>query len=193
MSPTESVLDVATLQRPDPKLFQYYLLVALLTGPASPFVLLPLWFRYMTLRYKFDEEGISMSWGILFKQEVNLTYRRIQDIHLTTNLLQRWMGLAKISLQTAAGSSRAEMCIEGILQAEQLRDYLYSRMRGARSEALQAPPTGSALTSIGNAHPHPHRSPTSTGRGTIEADEVAKTLAEIRDALQRLVNKRGAL
>ena len=46
-------------------------------------VLLPyLYFRYHTLRYTFDEEGIDMRVGILFRREVNLTYARIQDIHL---------------------------------------------------------------------------------------------------------------
>ena len=40
------------------------------------------WFRYHTMRYRFDAEGVSMSWGILFRREVLLNYSRIQDIHL---------------------------------------------------------------------------------------------------------------
>jgi len=75
-----------------------------------------------------------MSWGIFFRKEVYLTYRRLQDIHVNRNLLQRWMGLAKISLQTASGSSQAEMVIEGVREPEQLRDYLYSQMRGAKND-----------------------------------------------------------
>ena len=130
---TESELpwDPTSIERPDASLFRYYVFVSLLSGPLTPIVLLPLYFRYITLRYKFDEAGVSMRWGILFRKEVYLTYRRIQDIHLTRNLLQRWMGLAKISLQTASGSSQAEMAIEGILQPERLRDFLYSQMRGS--------------------------------------------------------------
>ena len=75
-----------------------------------------------------------MSWGLLFRREVHLTHRRIQDIHLTRNVIQRWMGLATVAIQTASGSSTPEMKIEGILQAAELRDFLYSKMRGARDE-----------------------------------------------------------
>lgn len=39
-----------------------------------------------------------MSWGILFPREVHLTYRRIQDIHLTRNVLQRWMRLDTVGI-----------------------------------------------------------------------------------------------
>ncbi|MFN3190797.1 MAG: PH domain-containing protein [Aureliella sp.] len=127
--------DPYKIEKPDPILFRYYVFCSLLSGPLTPLVLAPMYFRYITLRYQFDDEGVSMRWGILFKREVYLTYRRIQDIHLTKNLLQRWMGLAKISLQTASGNSQAEMAIEGILEAEELRDFLYSRMRGAKSDS----------------------------------------------------------
>ena len=121
--------------------------------PFFPFAFLPLYFRYKTLEYKFDEAGVSMKWGIFFRKEVNLTYRRIQDIHLTRNLFQRWMGLATVAIQTASGNSGPEMSIEGIAQSDQLRDYLYLKMRGARGEQeqmeIEVPsikPTDRALT-----------------------------------------------
>jgi putative membrane protein len=125
-------------------LLKYYALASLLTGPGFLVVFWPLFFKYETLRYKFEDDGMSMSWGFLYKHEINLTYRRIQDIHLTRNLIQRWLGLATVSIQTASGSAGPEMSIEGILQPEQLRDYLYSRMRGARgldddAHAVEAP------------------------------------------------------
>src|SRR6187431_816691 len=104
-------------------------------------------FKYQTLRYHFDDAGISMSWGILFRREIYLTYRRIQDIHLTRNILQRWMGLATVSVQTASGSSSPEMSIEGLLEAEQLRDYLYGKMRGVREHAGRLAGGGDAADS----------------------------------------------
>lgn len=123
-----------TLTRPAPVLLRYYLIIALFATVAFPAVFLPLYFRYYTLRFRFDAEGISVSWGILFRREVHLTYRRIQDIHLTRNLLQRWMGLATVEIQTASGNAAATMKIEGVLEAEALRDFLYHQMRGARHE-----------------------------------------------------------
>jgi putative membrane protein len=71
-----------------------------------------------------------MRWGILFRREINLTYARIQDIHLRSNLIERWLGLARIEVQTASGSAGAEMILEGLLEYEAIRDYLYSHMRG---------------------------------------------------------------
>jgi putative membrane protein len=126
---------VLRIERPDPSLMTYYTLVCLLTGPLFPIVIIPNYFRYHTMRYRFDDDGISMSWGILFRKEVNLTYTRIQDIHLTSNLVERWLGLARIQVQTASGSSSAEMTIEGIKQFELVRDFIYSKMRGHGSGA----------------------------------------------------------
>lgn len=124
--------DPRKITRPDPSLLTYYLLTSLLALPAFPFVFVPLYVRFRTMRYRFDEEGVAMRWGLLFRREVYLTYRRVQDIHVTRNIIERWMGLAKVPIQTASGTSGATMTIEGIRNPEPLRDYLYERMRGAR-------------------------------------------------------------
>ena len=55
-----------------------------------------------------------MRWGILFRREITLTYARIQDIHLTSNLVERWLRLARIQIQTASASASAEMTLEGL-------------------------------------------------------------------------------
>lgn len=136
---------IAAIERPHPKLWTLYLLRGLLTGPALVIVLPVLWFRYHTLRYRFDEQGVHMRWGILFRREVNLTYRRIQDIHLRSGLLQRWLGLADVLVQTAAGSATAEMTIEGLLEFEVIRDFLYQRMRGHDDDAHATDPSTPAL------------------------------------------------
>jgi putative membrane protein len=123
--------EIFAIERPHENLMKYYVLQALLALPAFPFVLLYLYFRYHTMRYRFDQEGISMSWGILFRQQTLVNYARIQDVHLHANLIERWFGLARIEIQTASGSSGAEVTLEGLLQFEQIRDFLYSRMRGS--------------------------------------------------------------
>lgn len=188
-----TAFDPTRIQRPDPRLLHYYVYCALLTGPFFPITLLPLWLRYVTLRYKFDDDGVSMSYGVFFRREVNLTYRRIQDIHVTCNLLQRWMGLATISLQTASGSAQAELTVEGILEVEELRDFLYARMRGAREERLperlaEGLPRDNVASPAGMAPP---------GSGGVLSAEVVpeqtlQTLIEIRDALAVLVARQGA-
>jgi uncharacterized membrane protein YdbT with pleckstrin-like domain len=145
--------EIFALSAPDPALWNLYIVRALLTGPGL-IVLLPyLYFRYHTLRYTFDEEGIHMRVGILFRREVNLTYARIQDIHLRSGLLQRWFGLADIQIQTASGSSDAELIVEGFKNYEAIRDFLYTRMRGyhASSKSAAVAPAGEITSAGGDA------------------------------------------
>jgi putative membrane protein len=137
-------------RRPARALLKYYALASLLAGPGL-IVLLPLrWFRYHTLRYVFDDEGVTMRWGILFRREVSLTYARIQDIHLVSNVVERWLGLGRVQIQTASGQSGAELTVEGLADYEAVRDELYRRMRGARGEHATSPlPAGTASTAHG--------------------------------------------
>lgn len=123
---------IAAIQRPIDTLMTYYVIRAVLSLVALPVVLPVLYFRYHTMRYRFDAEGIHMSWGLLMHHEILLNYSRIQDIHLRSNFVERWLGLARIVIQTAAGSSGSEMTLEGLTDHVAMRDFLYGRMRGAK-------------------------------------------------------------
>jgi len=179
--------------RPDPALLKYYALASLIFGPAFLVVLLPRYFRYRTLRYEFDDEGVSMRWGVLFRREVSLTYSRIQDIHLTSNVLERWIGLAKIEVQTASGSAKAEMTIEGLREFEAVRDLLYSRMRGARERHAHAgAPAPRALPEGTASPPAPAAAALpAAGAGTELAEALHAAAAELR-ALREELARRAA-
>ncbi len=168
--------------RPIPALMKYYALSSLLAGPFFLFPLIPLFARYRSLRYRIDDEGISMQWGILFRREVSLNYARIQDIHLSSNVFERWLGLGKIQVQTASGSAKAEMTIEGVPDLDAMRDYLYSRMRGARQAGGVG---GEAEARVG--------APVSSGDAVD--DELSATLravaAELRAVRQALEGRPG--
>ncbi len=170
--PAPTGFDPSSITRPVPALMTYYLLVAAMTLVAFPVVALVHYFKYHTLKYEFDDKGISMSWGILFRREIYLTYRRIQDIHVTRNLFHRWLGLAAVSVQTASGASGAEMTIEGVHEPERLRDYLYSQMRGARGEGED----DTADEDAASKHPD---------------DEALELLRAIRDELKALHAAKG--
>ncbi len=146
---------IQAITRPDQALWTYYLLSALVFPPLFPFLAPYLWFRHHTMRYQFTDDGISMSWGILFRREIIVNYARIQDIHLRSNFVERWLGLARILVQTASGNASAEMTIEGVKEFEALRDFLYSRMRGVKDHvphpAPAVPGEPPALASAGNA------------------------------------------
>lgn len=128
---------VLALERPHPKLLVQYTIRSLAGVFMFPVLWLVHYFKYHTLRYRFGEDGISASWGILFRQEVHLTYKRIQDIHVSRSIVERYLGLGTVEIQTAAGSSRAELTVEGRPEYEAVRDFLYRRMRGHEPLATQ--------------------------------------------------------
>jgi len=80
-------LDARKIERPNSSLLKYYAIISALTGPGFLVEFPRLFFKYETLKYRFEDDGMSMSWGVLFRHEINLTYRRIQDIHLSRNRL----------------------------------------------------------------------------------------------------------
>lgn len=174
-TPSLGPAEIFSIERPDSSLMSYYVLASLAAGPFFPFVLLPLYFRYHTMRYRFSDEGVSMRWGILFRKEINLTFARIQDIHLMSNFVERWLGLARIQIQTASGSAKAEMTIEGIVEYRALRDFLYSRMRGAKG--LAAPETASSVSVPSSPAP-------SSDAAAVLRDVVSE-LRAIRASLER--------
>ena len=134
---------------------------------AAPVALIPLYFRYHTLWYRFDATGVSMGYGILFRREMQLTYQRMQDIHLSQNILERWLGIGTVTVQTAGSGAGGNLAIVGVKDFNAIRDYLYAKMRGVQAHE-PAPST----------------------------DATHAVLVEIRDALtdaaRALVEKKGA-
>ncbi|MBL9213919.1 MAG: PH domain-containing protein [Opitutaceae bacterium] len=164
MKPPPDEAAILAIERPHRDLWTYYLLGCLVVPPLFPLLVLPAWFRYHTMRYRFTAEGISMRWGILFRREIIVNYARIQDIHLRSNVVERWLGLAKVLIQTASGNAAAEMSLEGLKQYEAVRDFLYLKMRGVKD--------------------HAHRAADGAPAGEREA-ELAAALREVAQELRR--------
>lgn len=159
---------IYSITRPHKNLFWLYFIQSLVGTVLQPVVFIPLYFRFHTLKYRFDEEGVSASWGILFRREVVLTYARIQDIHLSRNIFERWLGIGTVQIQTAAGSSSAEMSIEGTQLFEEIRDFLYSRMRGHEKVKPAAAPAAAG-----------------GGEAVALLREIREDLKAVREAMQR--------
>ena len=170
-APEETLLDGnrGRVARPHPNLLKYYLALSALAGPAFPFVLIPLVLKYKTLRYMFAREGVTMRWGALFRREIHVNYSRLQDIHLSSNVLERWLNLAKVQLQTASGSAKPEMVLEGLGDYESVRGFLYRRMHGDAGETTA-----------------PRRSADGEDALVIGLREVAAEMAAIRSMLAEL-------
>jgi putative membrane protein len=147
---------VHAIRRPEPALLVLYVLQSMVLLCAAPVLLVPFYFHYYTLWYRFDAAGVSMGHGILFRKELQLTYARMQDIHLSQNILERWLGIGTVTIQTAGSGASGNLTIVGVKDYDAIRDYLYARMRGVHEE------------------PHEERA---DGQGTD------RLLTEIRDAL----------
>lgn len=169
--------DASRITRPHPSLAAYYAVSSLVLGPLFPLLLVPRLIRFNTLRYRFAEDGISMSWGVLFRHEIHLTYDRIQDIHLRSSVVERWFGLARVPVQTASGSAKAELTIEGVREYEALRDFIYERMRGARREPGSGTPAGETAGAVAGTPP--------IGELVETLQAVATELRAIRLAVER--------
>lgn len=175
MNPAPDAAAIHAIERPHSNLLTYYFLSLLVFPPllliAGPYF----YFRYHTMRYRFTADGISMSWGILFRREVIVQYARIQDIHLRSNFLERWLGLARILVQTASGSGSAEMTIEGLREFEAVRDFLYHRMRGVKDHPVAAPTVVAPAPESGEL-----------------AAALRETAAELRALREELARRPGA-
>ena len=156
---------IFALTRPDRKLLTLYFIYSLAANVGFPFAFLPLYFRYITLRYRFDKEGVSVSHGLLWRRETYLTYARIQDIHVSRNIFERWLGLGAVQIQTASGSSSAEESIVGVREFNEIRNFLYARMRGHKLKA--------------------HEESTSTQ--SVSPDEMLKGIRDELRAIRELV------
>jgi len=126
--------EIFKLSRPHPSLLKLFFIYSLSSLVFFPIVMIPLYFRYHTLRYRFDSEGISIAYGIFWRRESYVTYSRIQDIHVTRNIFERWLGLGTVAIQTASGSSNSEESIIGMQEFELIRNFLYARMRGIQTQ-----------------------------------------------------------
>jgi uncharacterized membrane protein YdbT with pleckstrin-like domain len=98
-------------------------------------------------------------------------------------VVERWLGLAKIQVQTASGNASAEMTIEGLQHFERIRDWLYSRMRGAREQA-SSPRAGAAAVGAGAVATAAHPLTAGAAIDAAAMDKLARTLhavaAEVR-------------
>ncbi len=177
MNAHPTTLDTSSLERPSPKLLTYYVLTGLLTGPGLFIAIPALIIRYNTLRYRFEESGLRMQLGLFFRKEVVVAFRRIQDIHVSRNLIQRWLGIASVSVQTASGNAMPEIVLEGITDPDTVRDWLYERMRGAKGFSNASPSAAPGAESL--------VPPMLMENG----DEVTALLSGIRDNLASMVEK----
>lgn len=151
----------------------------LLLLPAVIFVIAPdvvvfvaLHLRFDTTWYVVTDRALRIRRGIWVIQETTITFENVQNVSITQGPVERAFGIATLVVDTAGGgeekpghSSGHRGTIEGIANAERLRQLILLRLNASRSAGL------------GEEHPtHAPSAPAWT-------DAHLAVLREIRDEL----------
>lgn len=120
--------------------------------PAIALALLPDLLAYIGLRLRFDttwyvmsDRSIRIRRGIWIIEEVTITFENVQNVSVAQGPLQRYFGIADVTIQTAGGGAAgphgASMgghmgIIEGIANADHMRDAILAKVKESRHAGL---------------------------------------------------------
>lgn len=100
--------------------------------------------RYDTTWYAMTDRSLRIRRGIWSIREVSVTFENVQNVKVAQGPLQRHFGIANLVVETAGagsgGSGHASVanqaCIEGVTNAEALRDSILARLRQSTTAGL---------------------------------------------------------
>lgn len=139
-------------------------------------VYLAIHLRYDTTWYVLSDRSVRIRRGIWIIHETTITFENIQNVSVRQGPLQRWFGIANVSIETAGGGGQqthgqgnpwqASHCglIEGVADAHRIRDLIMSRLKLSNSVGL-----GDEAANTSNAG---------------WSEEQVATLREIRDLIE---------
>ena len=86
---------------------------------------------YRRYRYTFTDDTFDIESGVLNRREREIPYRRIQNVDISRNVVQRLLGLSAIDIETAGGGS-TEAAIRYVTAeaATTIQDEIRRRKRG---------------------------------------------------------------
>jgi membrane protein YdbS with pleckstrin-like domain len=107
---------------------------------------LALHLRYDTTWYVMSERSLRIRRGIWSIHETTITFENVQNVKIQQGPVQRHFGFANLIVETAGGGSGGEGgapggvankgIIEGIDNAQELRDQILKRLRRSKSAGL---------------------------------------------------------
>jgi membrane protein YdbS with pleckstrin-like domain len=133
--------------------------------------------RYDTTWYVMTDRSVRIRRGIWVIQETTITFENVQNLKVSQGPVQRAFGISSLELETAGSGASTDSkgrqrsmanraVIEGVTDAQRLRDMILPRIQRSRSAGL-----GDEA-----------RSTTRHGEGTWTAEHLA-VLREIRDEI----------
>ena len=129
---------------------------ALLAAPAFFIAVVPdilayvaIHLRYDTTWYVMSDRSLRIRRGIWVLHETTITFENVQNVMVSQGPLQRWFGIADVTVLTAGGgggsahgeaggqgSNAHRGLMEGVANAAWIRDLLLSKVRHSRATGL---------------------------------------------------------
>jgi uncharacterized membrane protein YdbT with pleckstrin-like domain len=143
----------------------WWLPATLLSGP-----------YYRSLSYEIHEDGVIVRVGILTRSVKHVPYRTVTNMTVRRGVLDRWLGLGSLDIQTAgiSGSSKAEQSLVGLENADEVYALVAAELRRVRGAMA---PTAAGVEGEETAEIAP-------------AETLAALLAEVR-AIRQVLEKQG--
>ena len=101
--------------------------------------------RYDTTWYVMSDRSIRLRRGIWIIQEITITFENVQNVSVSQGPLQRYFGIADLTIQTAGGGGMGPHgaptgghvgLIEGVSDADALRDLIMEKVKASRHAGL---------------------------------------------------------
>lgn len=105
--------------------------------------------RYDTTWYVMSERSVRIRRGVLVIHEKTLTFDNVQNVEVRQGPLQRYFGVANVTIQTAGGGAAASAhpatagalgshhgLIEGVDNAQEIREQIMLRVRAVQGAGL---------------------------------------------------------
>ena len=102
--------------------------------------------RYDTTWYVLSDRSVRIRRGLWIIEEKTFTFENVQNVEIRQGPLQRHFGVSNLVVQTAGGGSVAtphgavggahQGVIEGVHDAEQIRELIMTKVRAARGAGL---------------------------------------------------------
>jgi membrane protein YdbS with pleckstrin-like domain len=119
-------------------------LIIMIVPDILPYIAIHL--RYDTTWYVMTDRSLRIRRGIWVIHETTITFENVQNLKVQQGPLQRHFGIANLVVETAgaggnphqkgAGGVSNKGIIEGVSNAEELRERILARMRQSRSAGL---------------------------------------------------------
>ncbi|MCA9339245.1 PH domain-containing protein, partial [Candidatus Saccharibacteria bacterium] len=98
--------------------------VTILVEPLLSSIILSIYFAgiitiavlaYKNFSYEIDDTSFEKNYGILQKRTVTIPFEQIQNVNISRSLIEQFLGLASIDIETAGNSGTTKKSVVGAL------------------------------------------------------------------------------